>query len=77
MKTETGGGNTASCVHYMCNVIPFLNANSDGESRNPCPTRESRELKVLVYVGYVGRAAGEMLRKSFSLLGILSSQTIG
>ncbi|KAF8866278.1 glycoside hydrolase [Acephala macrosclerotiorum] len=27
--TGAGGGSMASCVQYMCNVIPFLNANSD------------------------------------------------
>jgi endoglucanase len=27
--SETGGGNTQSCVKYMCEQIAFLNANSD------------------------------------------------
>ncbi|KAG8934241.1 Endoglucanase EG-II [Tulasnella sp. 418] len=27
--TETGGGNTASCVKYMCEQVAFLKANSD------------------------------------------------
>ncbi|PVH89393.1 glycoside hydrolase family 5 protein [Cadophora sp. DSE1049] len=29
MLTETGGGNVASCVQYMCSQVAFLNANSD------------------------------------------------
>ena len=29
MLTETGGGNTQSCVRYMCEQIAYLNANSD------------------------------------------------
>ncbi|CAK7206105.1 hypothetical protein SEUCBS139899_008889 [Sporothrix eucalyptigena] len=27
--TETGGGNTSSCVQYVCELMKFLNANSD------------------------------------------------
>lgn len=29
MLTETGGGNTASCIKYMCEQLDFLNQNSD------------------------------------------------
>lgn len=39
--TEIGGGNTASCVQYMCPVISYLNANSDGESLPPLPSYSS------------------------------------
>ena len=31
-QTEIGGGNTNSCLQYMCPVIDFLNANSDGRT---------------------------------------------
>ncbi len=29
MVTETGGGNTASCVKYVCQELAYLNANAD------------------------------------------------
>jgi endoglucanase len=29
MVTETGGGNTASCVTYVCQELAYLNANAD------------------------------------------------
>lgn len=29
MLTETGGGNTASCVTYVCQELAYVNANSD------------------------------------------------
>ncbi|KFY00800.1 hypothetical protein O988_03097 [Pseudogymnoascus sp. VKM F-3808] len=29
MLTETGGGNVASCVTYMCQQVAYLNANAD------------------------------------------------
>lgn len=29
MVTETGGGNTASCVQYVCQQLAYLNANAD------------------------------------------------
>jgi len=31
-QTEIGGGNTNSCLEYMCPVIDFLNENSDGRN---------------------------------------------
>ena len=31
-NTETGGGNTASCVKFLCEQIDFMKQNSDGES---------------------------------------------
>ncbi len=31
-NTETGGGNTASCVTYMCQQIAYQAQNSDGAS---------------------------------------------
>jgi hypothetical protein len=30
LKTELGGGNTNSCLTYMCSAVAYLNANSDG-----------------------------------------------
>ncbi len=29
MLTETGGGNTASCIQYVCQMMDFLHSNSD------------------------------------------------
>ncbi len=29
--TETGGGNTASCVEFLCQQIAYQAQNSDGE----------------------------------------------
>lgn len=29
MLTETGGGNTASCIQYVCEELAYLNENSD------------------------------------------------
>lgn len=29
MLTETGGGNTASCVQYVCEQLTFVDANGD------------------------------------------------
>ena len=29
-NTETGGGNVASCLQFMCEQVAFQNANSDG-----------------------------------------------
>jgi hypothetical protein len=29
MLTETGGGNMASCVTYVCQELAYVNANSD------------------------------------------------
>jgi hypothetical protein len=31
LNTETGGGNTASCVQFMCQQIAFQAQNSDGK----------------------------------------------
>jgi len=30
LNTEMGGGNTASCVQYICQQVKFMNENSDG-----------------------------------------------
>jgi endoglucanase len=30
-NTETGGGNTASCIKFMCQQIAYQAQNSDGE----------------------------------------------
>jgi len=29
LLSETGGGNTASCLKYVCSALTYLNANSD------------------------------------------------
>lgn len=29
LMTETGGGNTTSCLKYVCSALDFMNANSD------------------------------------------------
>jgi hypothetical protein len=34
-NTETGGGNTASCVTFMCQQIAYQAQNSDGASGVP------------------------------------------
>lgn len=56
-NTETGGGNTASCVKFLCEQIDFMKQNSDGE----LPTtfnRGAHSLRSSVFLGYVGWAAG-------------------
>jgi hypothetical protein len=30
LETKLGGGNTNSCLTYMCSAVAYLNANSDG-----------------------------------------------
>lgn len=32
INTETGGGNTDSCVQFMCQQVAYQAANSDGKS---------------------------------------------
>jgi endoglucanase len=58
LKTELGGGNTNGCLTYMCSVVAYLNANSDGMDN--LLVREKCDLLTftLVYLGYIGWGAG-------------------
>lgn len=60
LTTEMGGGNTASCIQYVCQEIKYLNANSDGKHPQSFSyaARLSDSALLTVYLGYVGWSAG-------------------
>ena len=60
-NTEMGGGNTASCINYICQQVEFMNENSDGTYPLSRLGFGLVDL-VTVYLGYVGWGAGSFNR---------------
>jgi endoglucanase len=58
LKTELGGGNTNSCLTYMCAAVAYLNANSDGIDKLLIRGKCDLLTFTLVYLGYIGWGAG-------------------
>lgn len=60
--SETGGSSDPSCLTYLCSAVSFLNANSNGKF-DESPMLSHTDI-ILVYLGYIGWAAGSFASKS-------------
>lgn len=60
--SETGGSSDPSCLTHLCSAVSFLNANWDGKFNES--TMLSQTDIILVYLGYIGWAAGSFASKS-------------
>ena len=59
-NTETGGGNVASCVQYLCEQIAYQAQNSDGTYAScfAAVSPSAKFVNFVVFLGYIGWAAG-------------------